>query len=330
MLPAHAQPRSGQDLTGQPIEAGLVLIDGRTLERPYVVTIDDAGVVSVNGQAVGDERLLTLSRRASGGKEGRRGDRSARGRRSGSAFLARGLERGSVFFVDTDLGLAIIPRMSLPAFVEILDSDESRADKLIRLGDISNRPAAEGVWSAVLDRGQPDELLLAEAEVVQAELDAMQARLASSEAEADYSALLPLLAIGAVLAAIGVLIHTLRSSWSLPVDHRGWRHIDPTGKRTRTVVALVSLLVVLNGLDLLFTILAERTGRFVELNPIGEQMMHSPLALGLFKAMLVVVGVGIILFLRRRRLAELTAWWLCALYMLVLVRWVAVNNSLIA
>lgn len=243
-----------------------------------------------------------------------------------------------VFLVVSDLGTAVIYDNRLPDYVDVVTSDASSADKIDALGALGPRRADPRLWQALLAQGPPSPALRERASIIRKQQDEAEARRLAKLNEQEraaragelYQWVLPMASIGGVLLALAVLLHTLRASWSLPIEQRAWRHIDPTGQRTRAVIQLVAVLVLLNGLDLVFTLLAQQTGQFFELNPVGERFIDSPVALGYYKTTLVALGVGIILFLRQRRAAEITAWWLCAVYVLVLVRWVAVNTVMLA
>jgi len=345
-LGANAQPRSGDrkyDANRDPIDSGLVVIDGEVLPPPYTVRADTQGETTVNGRPL---RLWPTERferddhddhdKERGWDDGR--DRRRFMRWSPRRVIERGLEQDLVVMVITGEGHVSFHVDRLPDFVDTVTSKGSDADKIATLDAMSFSWNRSEPWQAIVDLGVVDPALHARAREVQTRLDEAKARREAIKAQQRteerrdkfYRALLPVLAIAGVLIAIAALLHTLRSSWSLPVEHRAWRHIDPTGTRTRAVVQLAAVLVLLNGMDLLFTILAQQTGQFFELNPVGERLIDSPVALGYYKTTLVAVGVGILLFLRRRRAAEITAWWLCALYMLVLIRWVAVNTVMVA
>lgn len=343
VVPALGQPSRGFERDGEPIDAGLVVIDGRLIEKPYTIVTGDDNQISINGQAIG-EMFGANWRSITGETDGAvqaddlgRGDRDRRSRWrdgprwSAASLIARGLIQDGAVWIVTDVGYASIARYSVPEVVDILASDVSVAMKAEELASLSSRRVPEAFWTVLAERSVVTDAVKAEAQVIEEELDTLRkSEKDEASAGSGYSALMPVLSIAGVLLAIAVLVHTLRRSWDAPVEHRGWRHIDPTGQRTRAVFQLAAVLVLLNGLDLLFTIIANRTGQFVELSPIGDVMINNPVALGFYKTTLVAVGVGILLFLRQRRAAEVTAWWLCALYMLVLVRWVAVNTVMIA
>ena len=335
-LEVDAQPRFEHEDRG-PIDMGLVVIDGKVIPPPYTVATDADGRTMINGFVIevhAEERFDRPNRRDAD----ERGERRRLSRRTPRRMLERGLEQDMVLMAVTDAGFVSFHMSYLPDFVDIVTGDASDSDKLASLEGLSQGFARSGPWEQVLELGLVDPALSDKAESVRQELAVAKAEREAREAEflkaeqagKVYRVLLPVLSIGGVLIAIAVLIHTLRGSWSLPVEQRAWRHIDLTGARMRAVFQLAGVLVLLNGMDLVFTIIAQQTGEFSELNPLGERMIESPVVLGYYKTTLVAVGVTILLFLRHRRAAEVTAWWLCAVYMLVLVRWVAVNTVMVA
>ena len=101
-------------------------------------------------------------------------------------------------------------------------------------------------------------------------------------------------------------------------------------RRPRRVVALLILLWVLNLFDLAYTIQAHQTGHFHELNPIARDLLDSPWVLAGFKLLAVLLGSLILLHLRRHRLAELAAWFLCLAYVALVLRWLDFCKALFA
>jgi hypothetical protein len=89
---------------------------------------------------------------------------------------------------------------------------------------------------------------------------------------------------------------------------------DVSASRARRVVLLVVYLWVANLFDLSFTILADRIGRFTELNPVASVFLANPAALAVFKVSLLVFSTVVFLVCRRRLLAEVGCWCLCAIY----------------
>jgi hypothetical protein len=92
--------------------------------------------------------------------------------------------------------------------------------------------------------------------------------------------------------------------------------------RTRRVVFLILAVLVLNGFDLFFTLLASAHGHFVEMNPVAARLLSGPqLVVIAYKAGLVLAGCSILLALRRHAVAELACWFLLAANVYVAARW---------
>lgn len=327
-------------VVGMPIETGWVLLDGKFIDPPYVIGMEGSEI-SINGQRV----MMPASNR-DGVIEGRwrgegRGDgradrgRGEQGRQRGSTFGVARIERqlidGNLVVMVTDVGVATISRFKLPKFVDAMAADEPQAEKIRLLSGMAGRPVPSAVWLTTIEQYQPDPRLKQAAEKAQEESEQRarenEAKL-SSVGWLDWA--MPMMAIGGVLAGLGVLLNVYRHGLKEPGSYRVWRHVDTSGRRSRVVLILVSMLVLLNGLDLAFTIIAQQTGQFAELSPIGDRLITKPMLLGLYKVSAVGLGVGLLFYLRQRRVAEIAAWWMCALYVLVLVRWVAVNTLIMA
>ena len=135
------------------------------------------------------------------------------------------------------------------------------------------------------------------------------------------------LCVAAAVVGIGMLIKS-RSTTTAPPE--GWRHVDSTGRRARLVWRLVLLLWVLNGLDLVCTLLArDMGGGFVEMNPVGRLLLDSSLALTFFKVGFLLLGSVLLMRLRRYRGAEVAAWWTCLVYAVLAFRWATYTSLLL-
>ena len=93
--------------------------------------------------------------------------------------------------------------------------------------------------------------------------------------------------------------------------------------RPARVVILLAAVWLLNGFDLLFTILADKLGCFIELNPLAATFLDDGNYTGiiLFKIALVGAGTFILWHLRRHRLAEMSCWLVAFLYVGLAFRW---------
>jgi hypothetical protein len=104
----------------------------------------------------------------------------------------------------------------------------------------------------------------------------------------------------------------------------GW----PT--RARRVVLLLVLTWALNLFDLGSTLSESRRHFFEELNPVASAILHLPAyVLVSYKAGLVLIGSMILLWLRRRHVAEMAAWLVFSAYVGVTLRWAAYYTHLL-
>lgn len=97
----------------------------------------------------------------------------------------------------------------------------------------------------------------------------------------------------------------------------------------RVICKTLILVFVLSALDLLWTILAIRTGNMREMNPLGSQFVDDPLSMTLFKASSTAMAVCLLYILRHHLLARKAAWWVCLVCTLVAARWVTFNSMFI-
>ena len=97
----------------------------------------------------------------------------------------------------------------------------------------------------------------------------------------------------------------------------------------RVICRTLILVFVLSALDLLWTILAIRTGSMREINPLGSQFVDDPLSMTLFKASATAMAVCLLYTLRHHLLARKAAWWVCLVCTLVAARWVTFNSMFI-
>ena len=134
--------------------------------------------------------------------------------------------------------------------------------------------------------------------------------------------------IAAVLS-IGLVVNVKIQSARIPCPEGGWRHVDATGRRQRLVWRMIAMLWVLNGLDLICTLLANHEGRFHELNPLGGLLMGSSVALAVYKIGAVALGSAVLLAYRRYRGAEVAVWWLCLVYAVLSFRWATQASFLV-
>ncbi|MCD4699135.1 MAG: DUF5658 family protein [Phycisphaerae bacterium] len=118
------------------------------------------------------------------------------------------------------------------------------------------------------------------------------------------------------------------NNWPEPTRgrHRLWRWVeharnDPSAKRGRRVTLILVLLWIASAFDLVFTLLAVRTGGFEEGNPIAAPLLNDTGLLVAFKILAMLFASIIIFKFRKRFLTEVGCWGLFLTYMLLSAMW---------
>jgi hypothetical protein len=93
-------------------------------------------------------------------------------------------------------------------------------------------------------------------------------------------------------------------------------------------VVLKSLLIfgLLSVVDLIWTISASATGSMREMNPLGNELIHDPIRLILFKTVAVSVTIGLLYSLHHRPIAQVASWWSCLVLTLLTARWLTFHS----
>ena len=92
--------------------------------------------------------------------------------------------------------------------------------------------------------------------------------------------------------------------------------------RPARVLLLIGALWLVNLFDVNLTILAHRQGLLHEVNPLALRVLSlGPVALLVYKIVLVAIGTGTLWLVRRQWLAEVAAWGMLATYVFVAIHW---------
>lgn len=92
--------------------------------------------------------------------------------------------------------------------------------------------------------------------------------------------------------------------------------------RSHRVICLVLGAWLLNGFDLVFTILSYEQGLLHETNPLARQLLsYGTPSIILFKVGLVLIGSYPLLRFRTARVAEMAAFLVLAAYVVLAIRW---------
>ncbi len=97
----------------------------------------------------------------------------------------------------------------------------------------------------------------------------------------------------------------------------------PWDSRAIRVGTLLSVVLLLNIMDVAYTVFANRIGMLNEMNPIAESFLKADLLPSLlcFKALMLISGLGMIWKSRRSRLALPACWTLVTAYAALGVIW---------
>jgi len=136
---------------------------------------------------------------------------------------------------------------------------------------------------------------------------------------------------GVTIAAMGLAVVALGNLLSYRPENRSrWRDVDTIGDGVPMVVRNVVLLILLGVFDLVLTLAAQQTGGFLELNPLGSQLVESPGLLIAFKIVTLLGASLILVSLRRYRGAQIASWWLCLVCTVLAFRWLTYNSMFFA
>ena len=126
---------------------------------------------------------------------------------------------------------------------------------------------------------------------------------------------------------------TLHSTMTLPppldapagADLGYARPPDPArlAARGRRVLLLLGFIWIMNAMDLGFTLLAHRLGGFAEANPLFDGLLDDPVLIAVIKGGAMVYATAVLLAGRRRRLAEIACWAVCAVYVGLSLTWLS-------
>jgi hypothetical protein len=101
--------------------------------------------------------------------------------------------------------------------------------------------------------------------------------------------------------------------------------------RPRRMLLIITALWLTNLFDVGLTLMAHSQGILYELNPVVVWLLGvGPQAGGLYKVAMVVVGTSLLWRVRRHALAELAAWTMLFVYVLVAMHWQRCYESFLA
>ncbi len=330
--------RAAALVEGEPILGGFLIRDGRYIPPPYVVGSQGKAIFLNGRQLVGlrlrpdeeeelryEQGVLSRSDAAYAGAAG--GESSA----SRTASRMRGrLERrlaNGMLLVQAEDGVCVtFEHQAAFEVLTLLCSTQSRGEKLLALLRRDEHGLDSRQWGEVLDRFQPTTELRLRLNELDQRLQQESAGLTLVYDGCPRGPLYGLTVAGMVLVvlALGTILNTR------PPAGTNWREEDSSESASAFVWRAVMLIVTLSGFDLVCTLLAGQTGRFLEVNPLADSLLASPLVLAGFKGVMTLGAVLILWRLRRFRGAQMASWWICLLLTVLTVRWVVVESLLLA
>ena len=244
-----------------------------------------------------------------------------------------GLGAGGMLFCLDGKTARLVDGGSATSVLDVLLSDHDDKEKLRRLSDEGVRGARSAQWARIVETFEPTPELMSrvgylieEIELVAAENEARHGQLML----AAYFRSKPM-RYGVTIVAMMLAVVALGSLLSYRPEARvRWRDIDASGDGAPMVVRNVVLLVLLGSFDLMLTLAAQQSGGFLELNPLGSQLMGSPWLLIAFKMATLLGASAILVSLRRYRGAQIASWWLCLVCTVLAFRWLTYNSMFFA
>lgn len=320
--PGLGPARPPAELDPQPIESGYLFLDGAYLPPPYQVECTDEAVL-VNGR----ELTCDLSEPEGGG----RGFGSWRGLSVGRAAaltLQAELRTGSVV-----LSFAGQPKVLLDgggsayALFKILTT---RGDDFRRVSLVERlRPGFDlDAWNAWLDRYEaPPELRSRAANLINSfetsERRAL-AEIAATKRLNDWAYPLSMLGFGLIVLAMGHLLG------GRPHAGQSAHGQDFSPQVIGAMNWTLALIALMSTLDMVWTILVAQAGQMREMNPIGSHLTENPRQLIGFKVGATFPSVALLWLLRSHKRAQIAAWWICLILVILAFRWMTVNSAWMA
>ncbi|MFO7903960.1 MAG: DUF5658 family protein [Planctomycetota bacterium] len=248
--------------------------------------------------------------------------------------MTRLLSNGGAVVVFDGEFAALFSRDSAAYILATLLSDTSNASPATRAGALfgvqpSLGRVSPGQWVQIVSGFEPTTELrerveaLIESEDAQAQL--VEAQLQTSR----WYQVLTSKPVRYMITVTGMLLAVVALGNLLlyrPSGGGQWSDVTDGMADGLDMRRIVILLGLLGSFDLLLTLAAQQAGGFMELNPLGSELITSPLGLAAFKLTSLVVACSILLRLRHYRGAQIASWWLCMICTVLTFRWVTFNS----
>ncbi len=134
-----------------------------------------------------------------------------------------------------------------------------------------------------------------------------------------------LMTVGAMLAGVISFGHLIGTP---PPSLGRWSEVDSSPRATRPVVLSLVLICILSAIDLVWTQARAGSLHFVEMNPLGSEMLLAGASPTIFKVATLAVSVLLLFSLRQFRGAQKASWWMCMVCTLLTFRWVVLDSAI--
>ena len=320
--PVEEAPQRRADYEGEPIDTGFLFVDGAYLPPPYIVSRARDRIL-INGATIATSQPRES---ATGGRRGHeRGPGNGRRRfRVSVRELEEVLQSDGTVVLFENEQPALLYDLVAVEFLEALVLSLGQGERRSSVAGFAGEDADRELWDEFARGFTPPADLVSRVETLKAQYDrAERANVAQIDGVRRSSTLLyPLTVLGLVISALSLGNLLL----SRPPAVLSWRETDASRPVTQMVVHCTAFVVALSVLDLVYTVLAVQANQMHELNPLGGRLIHDPLLLAVFKGLATLVGVGILIALRRYRGAQMASWWLCLICTVVTFRWLTFNS----
>lgn len=323
-------PRS-EVIYNEVIDGGMLVMDGRYLPGPYRIEATRESLQinerpwefdpsqaddSVRPQSIPVALRRMREHRSGGGGRGALTVRTAR-------RLANLLQQDQVVVLNYNDEPRALPVSDQGyEFYRIMFNKTPSAEQKKQFTEWMSTQSGRDTWDAWLHIFVPDEGVR---RIFGYRMNELSGRVRSSQDQS--AALMELdqssyaLSVTAMLLAAIACCHMLRWPRSGSLEAEAARQ-----RTTRATLGAIALVVAMSAVDLVWTILAYKAGVMKEVNPVAARFIDSPMQLAMFKAICTGTGILILFALRNRRTGQLASWWMCAVCVLLTVRWVVFDS----
>lgn len=323
-------------LRGIESDKGYLFIDGTYIEAPYQIEFQTDGF-SVNGKNYlaedfnlqADEVRNPQHRRRPGIRGGRSQESALQTTLSTLASQLQMLRSGVVVLLAKNASPTFTPPgIASYELIELLASDDPDSLNNLAFGGLIHSEMNREAWRQAVSGLQISTAFLEHARIQIAEHHALilsnQQQVTANQWTARLQYPLTIFAFFLVVAALG---HLMTNAEQM-IAGVNLSTVASDGLPTikRTTIVLLTILSLMSLLDLVWTLLAHQSGTMRELNPLGNELVHSPVQLFLFKTMATGTAVGLLYWLRETPLARRATWWSCLILTLLTARWLTFNS----